>query len=203
MTILIFIAVSAHASEDFSGWAVNGNIGVKLDTTETQAVYDYANLFAGGADGWDNQRIQSSGVDVKELLSGSVGGSYAFWLHDRLLMSVGADCFLDGQKHINSGTYGFSNPNNRADFPRAYSVETLIEPDSRWSVNLRPGTRLFGREDALVYGSVAYHEMQAGIRATTQIDPSNINGSAVFTDVKDREDVSGYRAGGRTEGKVE
>ncbi len=191
--ILICPSASLAGDGPFAGLLLGVDVGVSSNLSAADAKYDYTNLFGAGADAADSATKHSNG-DLEFSGTSNLNLGYGFDLGDSFNIVFGGALHLDGRdQKVDSGTYGFSNPNNRADYPKEYSVETGINPDAHASLSLQPGYKF--SDDLLGFVSVAYHYMQADVYTTTSIDRSNINAAATVSDVSTSKTFHGVGVG--------
>ena len=191
--ILICPSASLAGDGPFAGLLLGVDVGVSSNLSTADAKYDYTNLFGAAADAADSAKKHSNG-DLERIGTIKFNLGYGIDLGDSFNIVLGGALYRDGQdRKVDSGTYGFPNPNSRADYPKEYSVETAIDPNAHASLSLQPGYKF--SDDFLGFVSVAYHYMQADVYTTTSIDRSNINAAASVSDVSTSKTFHGVGVG--------
>ena len=125
-------------NQAFEGFSIGADLGTSVNASKGKSNYSYTNLFAAAADASTRDDMAYKSKNAGNFVS-DIYADYNFALTQRAYLGIGPTVFWQDSMKLKSGTYGFANPNNRADYPSNYQVTTLIEPDTHVSIGLKPG----------------------------------------------------------------
>ncbi|MBS1144965.1 MAG: hypothetical protein H6R14_2371 [Proteobacteria bacterium] len=196
LAVVALVACSGGAlaqSSSFEGVTLMLGASISTNQSKLSNNYNYTNLFAAAADA-AGIGTYSFSKDSSVELTPSAQASYTKALSNVFHLGVVAGFDLVESDHtLQSGVINFPNPNNRADFPNAYSVSTKIESKSHWFIGLEPGYAF--SKDLLGHLKLSYHEMRANIKTATSISRANLNADLVVTDPESISTFRGYGIG--------
>ncbi len=194
LSVPAIVYAAASNPDSFGGLSLSAGVGGSVNESSGQAKFNYANLFAGGADAFNINTSEKFKAGNRADFVSSFQIDYYQPVHKNILMGLASSFFLETEKDIRSRSYKIANQNNRPDFPIDYRINTKIDPKSHFSLAVEPAYQV--HKKVLLYTIFSYHIMRADLVSQTSMNKARIFFPSVTTDTSKRKTFNGIGLGG-------